>query len=663
MMFGAPGTDAPGPSAPTPAGMGGPGLAHMPKSTMMFGAPEVPSGPGAAVGPVTPSAPANRTMMFGAPGTHAPGPVAQKPSAPANSTMMFGAVAPSAPEPVKPPNSTMMFGAVAPSAPEPAKPANSTMMFGAVAPSAPEPAKPANSTMMFGAVSPSTPSAPKPASTMMFGAVAPSAPDAASARPPSSTLMFGVPSAPPAPASVRAPKLTESTVRLGPDELDRMMREHEAKRGAAATTLPPENAMPHGGQVAAAANRTMMFGAPSAAAEPAPAPKSTQMFGAVPTPASLPKSTQMFGQVNDVPPGGLLSPMPLPNPEAGLGSVELPPEPLMSPHIPMAAQIDDGSGEEMASMLRAQQQRRNRVALIVIAVVLAGAIVAVAAKVLGGSVFSKKVAPELLQASEVGLATLRLDDSASKQKAVATFTELAAKNPDFIEAHAGLVTALALQFDDVQQRFTRLAKAFDERNNRVARYNKERSPSDWQNKAAVLEAEAKAIKEEHDPLVAEATKIDAKVRAAYTALGDAATRAGQLEKSSELALIRAQAIYHAVYKTDQAIPLIQRYDNVAKGQSDGWIDLALAEYAVNAVSSTESKNEALAKLDKLTARDSTFLRAYVLSGRVNLALKKYVDAENDFEKVITMRKEHDVASELAKWSHKLKRDSDGANGP
>ncbi len=591
-------------------------------------------------------------MMFGAPGANVPGPMAQKPSAPANSTMMFGAVAPSAPEPAKQPSSTMMFGAVAPSAPEPAKPANSTMMFGAVTPNAPP--------------------AGKPASTMMFGAVAPSAPEPASSRAPSSTLMFGVPSAPAAPASARVPKLTESTVRLGPDELDRMMREHEAQRGASATTLPPESAMPPGAQVAAAANRTMMFGAPAAAAEPSPvpkstqmfgavlvsAPKATQMFGAVPTPAPAPKSTQMFGQISDAPPAGLLSPMPLNNPASGLGSVELPPEPLMSPHIPMAAQIDDGSGEEMASMLRAQQQRRNQLALIVIGVVLAGAIVAVAAKVVGSSVFSKKVAPELLQASEVGLATLRLDDSASKQKAVATFTELAAKNPDFIEAHAGLVTALALQFDDVQQRFTRLAKAFDERNNRVARYNKERSPSDWQNKAAVLEAEAKSIKEEHDPLVAEATQIDAKVRAAYTALGDAATRAGQLEKSSELALIRAQAIYHAVYKTDQAIPLIQRYDNVAKGQSDGWIDLAPAEYAVNAVSSTESKTEALAKLDKLTARDSTFLRAYVLSGRVNLALKKYADAESDFEKVITMRKEHDVASELAKWSHKLKRDSD-----
>lgn len=223
---------------------------------------------------------------------------------------------------------------------------------------------------------------------------------------------------------------------------------------------------------------------------------------------------------------------------------------------------------------------------------------------------------------------------------------------------------MALQFDDVQQRFARLAKAFDERNNRVARYNKERSPSDWQNKAAVLEAEAKQIKDEHDPLVAQAKQIDAKVRAAYTALGEAATRVGPMAQATELAFIRAQAIYHAVYKTDQAIPLIQRYDNLAKGKSDGWIDLALAEYAVNAVSSPESKNEALTKLNALTGRDSTFLRAYVLSGRVNLALKRFGDAETDFEKVMTMRKDHDVASELAKWANRLKRESEGSgSGP
>jgi tetratricopeptide (TPR) repeat protein len=487
-------------------------------------------------------------------------------------------------------------------------------------------------------------------------------------------MMFGAPAA--APVAPKSPKLTESTVRLGPQELDRMMREHEASR-TGATTLPPDSTLPPGGSQPAPANRTMMFGAPAAAVNPAPSvPKSTQMFGAVPTPAPVPKSTQMFGavqtpapmqpkstqmfgQVSDAAPA-MLSPMPLSSSLSG-GSVELPPEPLMSPtHVPMASQIDDGSGEELAAMLRAQQQKRNRIALIVIAVVLLGALGAVGAKLLGSSL-SNSTPPELLQAAEAGLATLRLDDSDSKQKAVTAFTELATKHPDFIEAHAGLVTALALQFDDVQQRFARLARAFDDRNNRVARYNKERSPSDWQNKAAVLEAEAKQIKEEHDPLVAQAKQIDAKVRTAYTALGDAATRAGAMAQATELAFIRAQAIYHAVYKTDQAIPLIQRYDNLAKGKTDGWIDLALAEYAVNAVSSTESKTEALTKLNALTSRDSTFLRAYVLSGRVNLALKRYGEAETDFEKVMTMRKDHDVASELSKWAHKLKREADGAN--
>lgn len=659
MMFGAPGVDVPGPQASGP----GPGQG-LPNRTVMFGAVQAPSAPTPAPAQSAP----NRTMMFGAADApQAPAPqvsvpnrtmmfgAADVPQAPApqvsapNRTMMFGAPGGDAPAPVaapSQPNRTVMFGAVQPPTPEPAKPASSTMMFGAVPAPAPAPSRPASSTMMFGATpTPAPVEPPKPAagSTMMFGAVQPG-----------TSAVAGPPVA-------KGPKPPESTVRLGPEELDKMMREHDASR---APTLPPDGGRaPGGGAAPSAPNRTMMFGAP-AAADPMSAPataKATQMFGAVdPAPISATgKSTQMFGQVSSGPVPEMLQPMPLGSPAPG-GSVELPPEALNTGAIPMAAQIDDG-GEDMAAMLRGQQQRRNRIAMVIIGIVLLGAGVAVAVKALGSTVFSSSTPPELLQASDSALATLRLDDSASKQKAEQAFAELAAKHPDFIQAHAGLVTALALQFDDVQQRFVRLAKAFDEKNNRVARYNKERSPSDWQNKAAALEAEAKQIKEEHDPLVAQAKAIDGKVLVAYKALGDAATRAGTMAQSAELALIRAQAIYHAVYKTDQAIPLIQRYENVAQGKSDGWIDLALAEYTVNAVSSPDSKNEALAKLTALTAHDSTFIRAYVLSGRVNLALKHYADAENDFEKVLTMRKDHDIAADLYKWTQRLKREDEAAN--
>src|SRR5205085_10392158 len=116
-------------------------------------------------------------------------------------------------------------------------------MFGAVPPkdlggSGAQPAPPqqkTSSTMMFGspvAAPPAAQSAPgqqKTSSTMMFGT--PVAAQPAAAAPPAqpkspSPMIFGAtPVTGPGPG--KAPKLTESTVRIGPEDLERMMREHE----------------------------------------------------------------------------------------------------------------------------------------------------------------------------------------------------------------------------------------------------------------------------------------------------------------------------------------------------------------------------------------------------------------------------------------------------
>ena len=733
VMFGVPNADPP--KEPSPA-----------SRTMMFGAP------GAGASPSTPPAQAaNKTMMFGA-GELGPAPAAAP--ANANKTMMFGAPGSEAiPAPATGgpggtnPRSTMMFGAQgaggSPSQAPQQQKTSQTMMFGASgaggAPSQPPQQQKTSQTMMFGTPVSAPPQAqgsgapqPKTSQTMMFGTPAAVQPPAAPPQPAaqqksSSTMIFGAtPVVGPGPG--KAPKLTESTVRIGPEDLERMMREHgspgdgmtppEGQTAAqerqnktqmfAMADLPQGPTPPAGNDAVARGNKTQMF-AMSEAGEITESttgggPKKKPAAGAARddgAPRYDPSTLETFppdGQGKRPDPvgvhtllapgqratdGGLDKPRPASStlqhpahradsPEAtviddgvGAGRVELPPE---TPELLQRAggPTSNGATQPVAPVegdpieaMRAQVARRNRIALIIISVVLVAAALGVTWKVFGRLLLSRAPPAAAIEGCEKALGLLRFDDSKSKTAAIEQLSQLVLTYPDFIEGHAALVTAVSLQLDDVQQRVRRIEQLAERKNTLVARYNKEKSPSNWETLARQLAADVDELIKEHKPLSEEGHALDTKAREAYKGLDTAVTRVGDPSKQAKLAAVRAQALFHGVSGTDQALVLSDRYEKLAEGSApDGWIDLAIPEYAANARVSPELMTQALGKLEELHKRDSTFLRTYVLAARLHLIRKELEPASSDLDQVLSMRKEHDVAGELREWIRKLGKGDD-----
>jgi hypothetical protein len=312
-----------------------------------------------------------------------------------------------------------------------------------------------------------------------------------------------------------------------------------------------------------------------------------------------------------------------------------------------------------AAVLRAQVARRNRIALIIIALVLVGAAVAVTWKVFGRRLLNRSAPVAAVDACEKALSKLRFDDSASKAEAVAMLNDVTQKYPDYIEGHAALVTAVSLQLDDVQQRVRRIEALVDRDNSRIKRFGAEHSPSNWETQVHTLTEQVEALIKEHKPLAEEGQKLDAQARQAYKGLEVAVTHVGDPSKPARLAALRAQALFHGVSGTEEAMKLSARYEQTADGQApDGWIDLAIPEYAANARVSDELIAQAQAKLEELHKRDATFLRTYVLAARLALAKKDLDGATSNLDQVLSMQKNHDVAIELREWIRKLPRDGE-----
>ncbi len=666
-------------------GAGAAAAAKPTNQTMMFGAPDAPPA-------------ANRTAMFGA----TPGPAGAGKAAAKSSTMMFGA-APPAPVPASAApaaNQTMMFGAiggpaaVAPANPVTTRPTSQTMVFGtaAVAPAAAPAAASQNRTMMFG-----IPAADKPS-------VEPAAPPARS------TMIFGA-----AEAEGNPGKLTERTVRIGPEDLERMMREHNASKGERSVELTP----PGGAPAAGASQKTQMFAMsdirpPGEASTPAEGREAitgpsdpqaavqarhdrTAMFAMSPESPQLPpligtaevapveRSNVRFDPslMETLPPGNADEPLLARSTMifgAGQGGPPARPHLLdlttnpdliatTMPNLPplprekadLSPQLDMNSADEPAPFpeepgvdLEQQVKRRNRLAMLIVVAAIVAAAAAVGWKLFGARLFGTSVPLVAMQGVESGLAELRKDDTASKAAAVASLSAVVQSHPGFVDAHAGLVTALTLQLDDLQQRAKRLDKAADERNTRISRYNKEKSPNDWENRAAALAAEVGALKKDYDPLVESARELEGRLREAYRAMQVAASQGDELNRQGELALIRAQALYHAYAGSEEALKATKRYQAKADGKSDGWIDLVDAEYAANTRASPDLVEAAQKQLTALQERDPTFFRTYVLAARLHLQTKAYDDAEAELATVSALKPQHDIANELAEWVKKLK---------
>jgi hypothetical protein len=242
---------------------------------------------------------------------------------------------------------------------------------------------------------------------------------------------------------------------------------------------------------------------------------------------------------------------------------------------------------------------------------------------------------------EEASAQLRKDDPNSRSKAVARLKALVAAQPRYVEAQSALTLALLLDLDDRRAVIHRYMREEEALTTQRARLEAERSGTDWRVLANRLVDRIAVIRARIAPLNDDAKGLQAQVNAAYAVLVKMAT----VEPVETLARTRTEALYSAIDGQDQAIALAERYRQL--GGEDGWADVAYAEYALNTNVPPETAAQALEQLRALQKRDTTFLRAYVLGGRLALQLKQRDLAASQFDAAVALNPDHVLAQTLA----------------
>ncbi len=550
------------------------------------------------------------TRVYGGPVPKDPPQPQPPPQARAPATTQgFGTPSP----PASPPSSrsTQIFGAAARTPPSPAQPdVRSTQIFGVPA----APAQPdLRSTQLFGAA-PAAPAAPSPGpdpmrSTQIFGA-APQGKD-----PLRSTQIFGAPT-PPSRTPVPPREPERATPRLGmpavlptqdaPERPVDPLRQTQIFGKPQVAITPQTLQLPSFRPPDAPGTDEPDFAAPPAAPQ-APQARATPMFG---TPAHAP----------------------LP-PFAPFDAAE--------PKVVVSEQLEDDPGKA----LQRGRRRRTFATLAVLALVALG--------VGGYAVFqalsSRRTPPpeEAIAAHSEALRALRRDDPRSLALAVSQLEDVTAKWPDYAEARVTHLVALLFGLEDLKIRIDRVTGEANRLTVEIAKLKERQAPADWENRVNALVDEVTALKAEGDPLVEAATAQDARVNEARRNL-----QAGPqpLHPEEEVQLVRAQALYAGVKGSDQALVLSERFR--ALGGTDGWGDVAFAEYALNARVAPETRRQARKALEELRATDSAWTRLYVMVGRLALRDNEVDLAVTSLESALTLNPGHQTAKLLLEQARK-----------
>jgi hypothetical protein len=343
-----------------------------------------------------------------------------------------------------------------------------------------------------------------------------------------------------------------------------------------------------------------------------------------------------------------------PPPGVRSGGVMLPPEhpSTLAPVLPsLNLPGFDGRSATRADAaelaLRRQYERRNRLAIgVILTIVLVAGGVAAFRVILPN--FQSAPAAAVVE-EESAFAQLRKDDPTSRAKAVVRLKALVAAQPRYVEAQAALALALLLDLDDRRaslQRYTREAEALA---TQKARLEAERPGPDWRVLANRLVDRIAALKARSDPLFEDAKGLQAQANAAYAAL----TKLEAVQPGEQLARTRTEALFSAIDGRDQAIVLAERYRQM--GGQDGWSDVANAEYALNTRVTPETSTQALEAMRALQKRDTTFLRAYVLGGRLAMQLKQRDLATSQFEAALALNPDHVLAQALAEEARSVEQ--------
>ena len=309
-------------------------------------------------------------------------------------------------------------------------------------------------------------------------------------------------------------------------------------------------------------------------------------------------------------------------------ALELPPEPMGSPQDLRAAPgLTQQQQKEDAAALKAARGggagRAIVIILLIVAIALAGVLVY---RLFGRQLLGTAVPVEAIQATEQALATLRLDDQASQEKAVAQLTAVLAQHPNLLEPQGALVIAIAVRYDDAQGVLTRLS----------AKLRTLKSNDAPEERLTELEGRVKVAQ-------ASATELKAKLEEAATRLQAQMTTV-EAGTSTHLAMLRADGLARGVLGDGEALTRAVAFRQ-RSGTRDDWVDLIEPEYALNGGSSVD---EAITQLVVLKGRasNSTFLRPYVLLARLELRKGEPARAKEELEQVVTMNSRHEIAREL-----------------
>lgn len=318
--------------------------------------------------------------------------------------------------------------------------------------------------------------------------------------------------------------------------------------------------------------------------------------------------------------------------------------------FPMSVGRKPASREpDLGEELRAANQRR--VFIAVFALVIVGGLAVGIPSVRDWAASRKNaIPPEALQAHQQAFSQMRRDDPKALQEAGEALAKLAAGHPKYLEAHSTLLIALALRLDYLRIEVKRLAARADGINERVARLQREKAPADWENRVNALLEEVAALKKESEPLSLAAASVDQEATSALAAL-QAVTDTPTPEE--EVLLTRGLAVYAGVKGSDEAIAFSARYKSLLA--HDGWDAVAYGEYAVNAKVARETIAAAGREVDEVLAKDSSFIRAYVVRARLWMAEKDFEKAAAPLETVEAFNPNHSIAKALLAHAREQKQ--------
>jgi predicted Zn finger-like uncharacterized protein len=335
-----------------------------------------------------------------------------------------------------------------------------------------------------------------------------------------------------------------------------------------------------------------------------------------------------------------------PQPSAGL---ELPPEDD-APQMFTPEALEPANPADEAAALKADLGRKNKIAalvIILVAVVMAlGIAWAVVGKQLYGKLTGTEVPIEALASTERVPAQLRSDDAAARTAAVATLRGLIARYPRMLEAHAALVTALALDLDEAQDRARRTSASFVGFGVRVKALDT-RSP-DYERDRDVLTAAQKKLEPLIKPQQEAVGRATEALQAAMTELQAAVKAEPTPTPQASQAVSRGSALFYAARGEGLAVAQVEAWTRAGgQPEHDVWPQLAVPMFELNQKPQVQaSVIEAQATLKEISGRELDLARAFVLLARARLDLGDLEGADETLDKLLGLRPEHLFGQEL-----------------